>query len=203
MLLAVVLLLLSVLPPYCHLFLTIFLPLKLNLEHLQHGDQLPFIWKFCSVSVSNKYCLWTMFSLHHNAVCSLVSLEPIKHGANVLDTFGHNTCWWVSFSLIHLFKANVFGLLQSDLEQKLVTWYFSKLDLWCQWFFVQQLLMAILTSLSTCHLLSTVAFRALLKGVDEVPFQGRFVGAFNSCAAVQRRKQTASESSGEWGVGCK
>ncbi len=55
--------------------------------------------------------------------------------------------------------------------------------------------------LSTCHLLSTVAFKALLKGVDEFLFQRGFIWAFNSCAAVQQRKQTASESSGEWGVG--
>ncbi len=48
-----------------------------------------------------------MFSQHRNTDNNVFFSQPssVKHG---LDTSGHNTCWWVSLSLILLFKTNVF-----------------------------------------------------------------------------------------------
>lgn len=188
LLLAVILLLLSVLLLFCHLCLAIFLPLKMNWTWWSTQDQL-------SVSFIKKLPQKTCSAT--TATQTIMCSSSVKHG---LDTSGHNTCWWVSLSLIHLFKTNVFTTKWCVVE-------ISHMIL----LKVGSLMPLVLcpaavgdpswSVLSTCHLLSTVAFKALLKGVDECLFQGGFIWAFNSCAAVQQRKQTASESSGEWGVG--
>ncbi len=140
-----------------------------------------------------------MFSHHRNTDNNVFFSQPssVKHG---LNTSGHNTCWWVSLSLILIFKTNVFTTrwFVAETSNMILLKVGSLMPLVLCPAAVDDPSRSVL---STCHLLSTVAFKTLLKGVDEVLFQGGSIWAFNSCAAEQQRKQTASESSGEWGVG--
>lgn len=130
-----------------------------------------------------------MFSHHRNTDNNVFFSQPssVKHG---LDTSGRYTCWWVSLSLILLFKTNVLFTTK---------WFVAEMSHMIL-LKVGSLMPLVLcpaavghpsrSVLSTCHLLSTVAFKALLKGVDEVLFQGGSIWAFNSCAA--------EEANGKW-----
>ncbi len=79
---------------------------------------------------------------------------------------------------------------------ELVIWYFSKLDHWCIGLCPAAVGDPSWSVLSTCHLLSTVAFKALLKSVDEFCSRGGSFEHQQRCSRGSKRQVKAVESEG-------